>query len=359
MGHGIATCHTRQRAGELIVDRRLGSADRHAKVSQPATPAAKSHRASASVNPAKTQVVTIGTGTPIPDPSRHGACTAVVHASQAYLFDAGEGAVRGAARAATTGIEALEPTRLNRLFLTHLHSDHTLGVADLILTPWANGRRLPLHIWGPPGTRTLVDKILLAYADDIQEHIQSLPEFFSGKGPKVIVKEINDNGLVWSDDSIRIEAYETPHGEWDKAFCYKVTTRSGTVVISGDTVPSASVKKAATDCDLLVHEAYSSDALPVEGKEFADYVIRAHTSARELGLLAALATPRSVVLTHQTTKDTVAARRAIAAEVETLYRGPVFTASDGDVFEIADVSRMLGTERQTMTRRASQDAPGH
>ena len=99
-----------------------------------------------------TKVVMLGTATPLPDPDRQGPATAVVVNGTAYIVDAGTGIVRRAAAARARGIDALQPVKLRVAFLTHLHSDHTLGLADLILTPWTMGRTEPLELYGPAGT---------------------------------------------------------------------------------------------------------------------------------------------------------------------------------------------------------------
>jgi ribonuclease BN (tRNA processing enzyme) len=99
-----------------------------------------------------TQVVMLGTGTPLPDPQRSGPSTAIVVNGMPYIVDAGAGVVRRAAAARDKGMKALEPTNLKIAFLTHLHADHTLGLADLILTPWIMGRKEPLELYGPVGT---------------------------------------------------------------------------------------------------------------------------------------------------------------------------------------------------------------
>jgi ribonuclease BN (tRNA processing enzyme) len=112
---------------------------------------------------AKTEVVMLGTGTPLPDPDRSGPSTAIVVNGAAYIVDAGTGVVRRAAAARDKGVNALEPTNLRVAFLTHLHADHTLGLPDLILTPWIIGRKEPLELYGPAGTREMVEHILQAY----------------------------------------------------------------------------------------------------------------------------------------------------------------------------------------------------
>jgi ribonuclease BN (tRNA processing enzyme) len=87
--------------------------------------------------------------------------------SSPYLVDFGTGIVRQAAAARKEGVRGLEPVNLRIGFLTHLHSDHTLGFPDLILTPWVVGRKEPLEVYGPPGTADMAEHILKAYGEDI------------------------------------------------------------------------------------------------------------------------------------------------------------------------------------------------
>src|SRR5712692_8741593 len=116
-----------------------------------------------------TQIVLLGTGNPPADPERSGPATAIVVNGTPYLIDFGAGVVRRAAAAvADRGITALEPTNLRVVFVTHLHSDHTVGYPDLILTPWVLGRRVPLEVYGPPGIKAMTEHLLQAYSADFQ-----------------------------------------------------------------------------------------------------------------------------------------------------------------------------------------------
>ncbi len=108
-----------------------------------------------------TKVILLGTGTPYPDPATSGPATAVVVDGRVLLFDAGPGVMRRlkAANLPISGPEAL--------FITHLHSDHTLGYADLILTSWVMRRRAPFPVYGPRGLRRMTRHLLAAYSEDI------------------------------------------------------------------------------------------------------------------------------------------------------------------------------------------------
>jgi len=104
----------------------------------------------------RTRIVMLGTGTPNADPERSGPAVAIVVDDRSYIVDCGPGVVRRAAAAAELhDIPALRPAQLRRVFLTHLHSDHTLGCPDLLLSPWVLNRSTPLEVWGPEGTANM------------------------------------------------------------------------------------------------------------------------------------------------------------------------------------------------------------
>jgi len=125
-------------------------------------------RQSAAPASTRTKVVLLGTGTPAANPDRSGPATAIVVNDTAYLVDFGPGVVRRASAAATSkGIAALQPTALRVAFVTHLHSDHTVGYPDLIFTPWTIGRRVPLEVYGPKGLSGMTTHLLEAYRMDI------------------------------------------------------------------------------------------------------------------------------------------------------------------------------------------------
>jgi ribonuclease BN (tRNA processing enzyme) len=176
---------------------------------------------SALPQPTRVQVVMLGTGTPLPDPERSGPSIAVVVDNHAYLFDAGTGVVRRAAAATQQkGIAGLAPRTLRVAFLTHLHSDHTLGLPDLILTPGTMGRTEPLELWGPKGTRAMVDHILAAYQEDIVIRSTSL-EGSNPTGYKVNVHEI-EPGDVYMDGDITVQPFLVKHGDWKQALGYRI-----------------------------------------------------------------------------------------------------------------------------------------
>ena len=245
------------------------------------------------------KVILLGTGTPIPDPASSGPCVAVVVNGQAYLFDAGAGVVRRAQAAAEKfGIAALDAINLSRLFFTHLHSDHTLGYPDVILTPWVLGRRTPLEVFGPKGVAAMTENLEQSYAEDIKVRTEG-QEGLSKRNLTVNVHEISA-GLVYRDANVVVRAIPVPHGSWPEAFGYAIDAAGRSIVISGDTSPSESIAEACHGCDVLVHEVYSADRFnSVYGRSGGQYHSAFHTSTRELAELASKSKPKLLVLYHQ------------------------------------------------------------
>ncbi len=269
-----------------------------------------------------TLVVMLGTGTPNPDPERSGPAVAVVAGNQPYVVDCGPGVVR---RAAAAGIEM---PSLNRLFITHLHSDHTMGYADFILTPWVLEREEPLVVYGPPGTKAMTDHILAAYDEDIQNRLHgSQPQ--NATGIRVEVHEIAP-GPIYADANVEVSAFAVPHGAWDHAFGYRFETADRTIVISGDTTPTDAVVEACSGCDVLVHEVYAKAGWDRRTPDWQAYHAASHTSGVELGKLAARAKPELLVLYHQLMWG--ATEEELLAEIRQSFDGEVAFADDLDVY---------------------------
>ena len=286
-------------------------------------------------------VVMLGTGTPLPDPERSGPSVAVIVDDKAYLFDAGTGVVRRAAAARQQkGFTALEPRTLRVAFLTHLHSDHTLGLPDLILTPWTMGRTEPLELWGPKGTRAMVDHILAAYQEDITIRSTSL-EGSNLTGYKVNVHEI-EPGDVYKDGDVTVTPFLVKHGEWKQAFGYRIAAPGRVIVYSGDTSPAESIVENCRGCDLLISEAYTLASFELVSPHWQTYRRAYHVSTRELGDIATRAKPGLLVLTHRGNAGCDQSHAAgclesgseeqLLKETKQYYKGNVVAAHDLDVF---------------------------
>lgn len=280
----------------------------------------------ANAQKSRTTVVMLGTGTPIPDPDRSGPAVAIVVDSVAYLFDAGAGVMRRAAAASRSGVPGLGASQFGYVFLTHLHSDHTMGLNDVIFTPWIQGRVAPLEVFGPPGTKRLINGILDGNYEDIQVRLGS-----SGGPPKdgwkANVHEIAE-GEIFKDARVTIRAFEVPHGSWEHAFGYRITTPDKVIVLSGDARMNPAIARECNGCDILVHEVYSDSGFLTIPKIRQAYHAQAHTSATQLGQIATAARPGMLVLYHQLFFG--ATDEKLLAEVRSTFRGKVVSAKDLD-----------------------------
>ena len=239
-------------------------------------------------------MILLGTGTPYPDPKAQGPATAIVVGDRYFLVDAGTGVMRqaNAAQLSRKGPAAL--------FITHLHSDHTLGYADLIFTTWIMQRHLPTPVYGPQGLRKMTDHLLSAFEQDISIRMEGLERETPG-GFRVNVHEIAP-GVVYDSAGVRVTAIPVLHGSWNESFAYRFDTPDRSLVISGDTRPSEDLVKAAQGVDLLVHEVYPAVRLAPEGRpggeHWPEYMRQFHTSDAELGALASRIQPKLLVLSH-------------------------------------------------------------
>jgi len=278
-----------------------------------------------------TKVVMLGTGTPFADPARSGPSTAIVVNDMAYIVDFGPGVIRRAsAMSPRYGgvINGLQVNNITRAFLTHLHSDHSTGYPDLIFTPWTMDRNEPLEVYGPEGILEMTQNIIEAYGEDIRYRVYGL-EPTNNQGWRVnahVVKE----GMVYQDDNVKVEAFRVKHGNWPNAFGYRFTTPDRVIVISGDAAPDKNIERYSRDADILVHEVYAVEGLNKRTAFWQRYHSNNHTSAHEVGELAARVKPGLLVLSHILFFGSSEAQ--ILSEVKEKYKGDVVLANDLDVF---------------------------
>jgi len=245
-------------------------------------------------NENKTKVILLGTGNPYPNPERSGPATAIVYNNRVFLFDAGAGVMRQINKAGLP-ISGPEAT-----FITHLHSDHTLGYPDLILTSWLMRRKKHLEVYGPHGLQRMTDLLLQAYSEDIKIRIEGLerelPDAY-----KVDVHEISP-GVVYDSAGIKITAIPVLHGDWKEAYGYRIDTPDKSIVLSGDTRPCEALIGAAKGVDILVHEVYPASKVKPEdrpgGEFWPQYCKEFHTSDVELGNIAKQVKPKLLILYH-------------------------------------------------------------
>ncbi len=281
-----------------------------------------------------TKVVLLGTGTPFADPDRSGPSVAIVVNNVSYVIDCGPGVVRRASAAFQKGVKGLEASQLKKLFITHLHSDHTTGYPDFIFTPAVLDRNAPLEVYGPKGMQAMTNHILAAYKEDMDIRINGL-EKGNADGYKVNVHEIIP-GIIYKDANVIVKAFHVKHGSWPEAFGFRFETKDKVIVISGDCTYSEELVKNAKDCDILIHEVYSMEGLSKREKRWQDYHSAFHTSTQQLAEIANKVKPKLLVLTHQLLFG--ATEESLLNEIKQRYHGPVVYGKDLDIFPIAQRS---------------------
>jgi ribonuclease Z len=288
------------------------------------------------------RVILLGSGGgPPPNPQRFGISTLVVAGTEKLMFDCGRAAT---IRMAQMGMLLGE---LNKLFVTHLHSDHVIGIPDLYLTGWASqGRVVPLRVWGPVGTRDMMTHLQKAFAFDI--HIRrDVDERFPADGIKTVGTDIRE-GVVYEESGVKVTAFLVDHGPVKPAFGYRVDYRGHSVAISGDTKPSDNLVKFSQGVDLLIHEGggpkkteavegradelvrvSTGSAISVLTREQQWKVAHHHTDGLEAGEIFARVKPRLVVFSHGGNAESLPL-------VRQHYDGPVEIGEDMMTIDIGD-----------------------
>ncbi len=237
------------------------------------------------------EVVTLGTGSPIPDPNRAGASTLVRAGGATLLFDCGRGVVL---RLAAAGVF---PPMVDHLFLTHLHSDHITDFNDVLTTRWVMSPvESPLPVTGPPGTERLVERTLAMLEDDIGYRLEHHADL--SWNPSCATTEVVD-GLAWETDAVRVTAAPTDHRPVHPTVGYRIEAEGKVVAIAGDTVPCAGLDVLCADADVYVQTVLRPDLVRnVPSPRFQD-ILDYHSSCEDAGKTAARAGVRTLVLTHQ------------------------------------------------------------
>ena len=274
------------------------------------------------------KVTLLGTGNPRPVMSRFGPSILVEAGKEKLLFDCGRGATQ---RLYQLNIPFEEVTGL---FLTHLHSDHTVGIPDLWLTGWVMGRDTPLPVWGPVGTKAMMDHLQEAYAFDI--HIRrDVDTKLPGAGAMVVAKDIEE-GVVYERSGVKVTAFLVDHGEIKPAFGFRVDYGGHSVTLSGDTRPSENLVKFAQGTDVLIHEvidpAAFAETASTDTLEQRKKIIEHHTTPEQAGIIFARVKPKLAVYSHIVPPDVP----EVIPHTRKTYAGPLEVGEDLMSIEIGD-----------------------
>lgn len=279
-----------------------------------------------------TKVVLLGTGNPNPSPTQSGCSVMILVHDTPYIVDFGPGLIRRAAALTPKyggNMENFQIKNIKRAFLTHLHSDHTTGYPDLILTPWVMGRNEPLEVYGPEGINRMTDYLLKAYEEDIRYRLYGA-ESSNNQGWRVKSHEFMEEGVIYEDSQVKVEAFPVTHGSWPNAWGFRFTTPDKVIVISGDTNPNEKVIEYAKGADILVHEVYCKAAFDKRKLSSQQYHIKQHTSTYELGEIANQTNPGLVVCYHILFWGF--SEEDLLNEISSVYKGKVISGRDLDIF---------------------------
>ena len=286
------------------------------------------------------KVVLLGTsGGPTVSAQRLGISTLVLAGSEKLLFDCG--------RSVTTGMSrlAINPADVTKVFLTHLHSDHIVGFPELYLFPWASlGRNKSVQVWGPDGTRLMIQHLQEAFSFDI--HVRrDVDEKFSAEGIRVVATDIHE-GVVHQANGVTVTAFLVDHAPIAPAFGYRIDYRGHSVVLSGDTKPSENLIKFSQNVDVLIHEVGRwkgdpalagppGELLPGSRATRGEILTIAnhHTDGAEAGRIFQRVKPKLAVFSH----FNLAEPAATLALVRQNYAGSVEFGEDLMTIEVGDV----------------------
>ena len=267
-------------------------------------------------------------GGPNPNPKRFGPSILVQAGRQTLLFDCGRGAT---IRLAQIGMLLGE---VRNVFLTHLHSDHIIGLPDLFLTGWgAQGRKTPLRVWGPAGTTQMMDHMQKAFEFDIRIR-RDVDEKFVKEGILASSTDIKE-GVVFAEDGVTVTAFLVDHRPIEPAFGYRVDYGGRSVAMSGDTRFSENLIKFARGVDVLVHEAIDPKEVRARLSKMAatqeeiDNIVAHHITAEEAGVVFSRVKPRLAVYAHISDADLITPARKS-------YSGPLEASEDLMTIDIGE-----------------------
>lgn len=270
------------------------------------------------------KVTILGSGTPIPSPDQYGSAVLVQAGGKDLLFDCGRGCT---SRLAQLDMRLI--TGLENLFVTHLHSDHIVGMDDLWLNGWVQGRNVPLKVYGPTGTKRFFTHVKKAFREDINVRIKKgIPA--TTDGIKIDVTELNRGRVVFDEDGVVVTAFLVDHPPLELAFGFRIDYGGRAVLISGDSRPSPNTIKNGAGVDVMIHEVMSPTMTDYIRENFTkeqyDAIVGIHTTAEQAAEIFRQTSPRLVVYYH--TRATPRDREDLLRVTKKVFAGDVEVGRD-------------------------------
>ena len=250
----------------------------------------------------RTRLILLGTaGGPRPKVDRAASSQVILVDGRAYVIDCGDGVAR---QLVAAGVRL---DNLDKIFITHHHSDHNADYGNLLLLSWASGLKTPVEAYGPPPLEKMTGLVFELNAFDIETRIED--EKRVPLAPLVHAKDITASGLVVEDGRVRVRAALVPHPPIERAFAYRFDTADRSIVISGDTAFSKDLLELARGADVLVHEALYLPGIERTAARVAnapgllEHIVRSHTTVEDAARLASEAGVKTLVLSHLVPSD--------------------------------------------------------
>lgn len=290
-----------------------------------------------------------GTGSPFPDPSRAGPCSAIIAGERLFIVDTGEGSARN------LGYMGIPAAKIEAIFLTHFHSDHIDGIGPFLLQRWGVGTfQTPTPVYGPVGVEQVVDGFRAAYVLDfgyrVAHHSPKImpPGGSGGKGMPFALPAAGqgDHVVVLEDRGLKVTAFRVDHAPIDPAVSYRFDYKGRSIVITGDTKKTPSVQSLAKGVDILVHEALQPTLVKILETEFSSQgmnnmsrimqdILNYHTTPEEAAAQAAAAGAKELVLNHIVPPLPLRfAYPAFLGDAAKYYDRPITVGEDGMLFSL-------------------------
>jgi len=298
---------------------------------------------SADENNTLIKVTVLGSGSPVPSSTQFGAAMLVQAGGKNMMFDCGRGC--------TTRLAQLNKrliTKVDHLFITHLHSDHLMGIDDLWLNGWVQGRKVPLKTWGPTGTNDMMEGIRTAFKRDIAYRTNDKVPAPSAGLDNAFTDMPFKGGVMVDDGGVKVSAFLVDHASIIPAYGYKIEYNGRSVVISGDTTTTKSLYEQGKGVDVLMLEVLSPSTIDYLHSIFNDKqtskVIGYHMTADQTADILAATKPRLGVYYH--TDNSEKSAKSLLSATEKVYEGPVIVSHD--LLQISIGDKVLTQDRGTV-----------
>ncbi len=279
------------------------------------------------------KITLLGTGTPPVSTTQFGASTLVEAGGQALIFDCGRGC----------GIRLMQAqpelyAKINHLFLTHMHSDHMVGVPDIYMNGWLLGRSATFHVYGPRGTKKFMTGLRKAFEPDVYTRykLERFPQTVTGLA--LDISETRRDGIIYDNDGLRVTAFTVDHAEAKPAFGYRIDYRGRSVMLSGDTKLTGNLESYGKDVDVIVQEVIPPSLIKrlaeLYPSDQVQKIVDHHTLAEQAGKLFAATKPRLAVYSHYNSTPKSDAYLLVVTRQD--WQGPVEAGEDLMTITVGD-----------------------